>query len=283
MQIAQSLCFAYSSFQKDSALAYAIHMNELVKECGDKELIMEAKLDYARILSSMGFFKEALAIVNSTQHESLSPKLKVEYFLGQVTIYNHQKFFASSEIDSRRNDLIAQTYRDSLLQCAEVPSNVKAFTIAPTLLYQKRYNEAIHMLDSAYSSYPLYSRDAGILAYSLASAYQGKGDSQNAIKYFTVSAISDVTNGTRENRSLRILAKLIFESGDINRAYVYMKMQWRMQFYVMPELIQSKLRICIYSSTRLFKKKKSVNLLLSVAYSLHYSLFVSYCSFFSPS
>lgn len=223
VQIAQSLCFAYSSFQKDSALAYAIHMNELVKECGDKELIMEAKLDYARILSSMGFFKEALAIVNSTQHESLSPKLKVEYFLGQVTIYNHQKFFASSEIDSRRNDLIAQTYRDSLLQCAEVPSNVKAFTIAPTLLYQKRYNEAIHMLDSAYSSYPLYSRDAGILAYSLASAYQGKGDSQNAIKYFTVSAISDVTNGTRENRSLRILAKLIFESGDINRAYVYMK------------------------------------------------------------
>ena len=183
VQIAQSLCFAYSSFQKDSALAYAIHMNELVKECGDKELIMEAKLDYARILSSMGFFKEALAIVNSTQHESLSPKLKVEYFLGQVTIYNHQKFFASSEIDSRRNDLIAQTYRDSLLQCAEVPSNVKAFTIAPTLLYQKRYNEAIHMLDSAYSSYPLYSRDAGILAYSLASAYQGKGDSQNAIKY----------------------------------------------------------------------------------------------------
>jgi len=39
-----------------------------------------------------------------------------------------------------------------------------------------------HMLDSAYLSYPQYSRNAGILAYSLASAYQGKGDSKNAIK-----------------------------------------------------------------------------------------------------
>lgn len=74
---------------------------------------------------------------------------------------------------------------------------------------QKKYNDAIHMLDSAYLSYPQYSRNAGILAYSLASAYQGKGDSKNAIKYFAISAISDAISGTRENRSLRILAKLI--------------------------------------------------------------------------
>ncbi len=131
---AQSLCFEYSSFQKDSALAYAIHMNRFAQESNDKELIIEAKLDYSRILSSMGFFKEALAIVNSMQQKQLSPKLKAEYFLGQVTIYNHQKAFASNEDDSQENDLIAQIYRDSLLQCKEVPSNVRAFITAPTLL-----------------------------------------------------------------------------------------------------------------------------------------------------
>lgn len=43
------------------------------------------------------------------------------------------------------------------------------------------------------------------------------------IKYFAISAISDVLNGARENFSLKILAKLIFESGDIDRAYKYMK------------------------------------------------------------
>ena len=47
VQIAELLCFAYSSFQKDSALTYAIHMNELAQESGDGELIIEAKLDYA--------------------------------------------------------------------------------------------------------------------------------------------------------------------------------------------------------------------------------------------
>ena len=132
--IAQSLCFEYSSFQKDSALVYAIHMNNLAQKSNDKELLIEAKLDYSRILSSMGFFKEALAIVNSTQQEQLSPRLKAEYFLGQVTIYNHQKTFASNENDAQENDLIAQIYRDSLLQCKEVPSNVRAFMSAPTLL-----------------------------------------------------------------------------------------------------------------------------------------------------
>ena len=79
---AQSLCFEYSSFQKDSALAYAIHMNRFAQESNDKELLIEAKLDYSRILSSMGFFKEALAITNSMQQKQLSPKLKAEYFLG---------------------------------------------------------------------------------------------------------------------------------------------------------------------------------------------------------
>ena len=117
---AQSLCFEYSSFQKDSALAYAIHMNRFAQESNDKELLIEAKLDYSRILSSMGFFKEALAITNSMQQKQLSPKLKAEYFLGQVTIYNHQKTFASNENDAQENDLIAQIYRDSLLQCKEV-------------------------------------------------------------------------------------------------------------------------------------------------------------------
>ena len=221
--IAQSLCFEYSSFQKDSALVYAIHMNNLAQKSNDKELLIEAKLDYSRILSSMGFFKEALAIVNSTQQEQLSPRLKAEYFLGQVTIYNHQKTFASNENDAQENDLIAQIYRDSLLQCKEVPSNVRAFMSAPTLLFHKKYDNAIHILDSVYKSYAPYSRDAGIIAYSLASAYQGKNDSENMIKYFAISAISDVLNGARENFSLKILAKLIFESGDIDRAYKYMK------------------------------------------------------------
>ena len=80
------LCFEYSSFQKDSALVYAIHMNNLAQKSNDKELLIEAKLDYSRILSSMGFFKEALAIVNSTQQEQLSPRLKAEYFLAQFII-----------------------------------------------------------------------------------------------------------------------------------------------------------------------------------------------------
>ena len=49
VQIAELLCFAYSSFQKDSALTYAIHMNELAQESGDGELIIEAKLDLSLI------------------------------------------------------------------------------------------------------------------------------------------------------------------------------------------------------------------------------------------
>lgn len=138
------------------------------------------------------------------------------------------------------------------------------------------------MLDSAYLSYPQYSRNAGILAYSLASAYQGKGDSKNAIKYFAISAISDAISGTRENRSLRILAKLIFESGDIDRAYAYMK-------NAMEDAILCNARINTIEASdmylfidKAFQEKENANLLLLVAYLVRCALSVSYYLYFSP-
>ena len=83
--IAQSLCFEYSSFQKDSALAYAIHMNRFAQESNDKELLIEAKLDYSRILSSMGFFKEALAITKSNYLLDSKPNIFLDRSRSTIT------------------------------------------------------------------------------------------------------------------------------------------------------------------------------------------------------
>lgn len=41
--------------------------------------------------------------------------------------------------------------------------------------------------------------------------------------FLATSSISDIVNGTRENLSLRTLARLMFNEDDIDRAYAYMK------------------------------------------------------------
>ena len=61
------------------------------------------------------------------------------------------------------------------------------------------------------------------LAYTLSEAYALKGDRENQKYYLTLSAIADLKTSVREYISLRKLAFLLYEDGDIDRAYEYMK------------------------------------------------------------
>jgi hypothetical protein len=66
-------------------------------------------------------------------------------------------------------------------------------------------------------------RSYGYSAYTLAMAYGKLGDLDNKAYYLAKSAMSDIVNGVRENASLRELAFLLFKSGDLKRAYKYVK------------------------------------------------------------
>lgn len=224
--LAQQICFAYSAFMKDSSLVFAIKMSKFVNKEGNLEHIIESKINYISILGSMGFFKEANAMISNINPSTLTPKIRAEYILAQITIHNHQEKFASNSTDRDKNSLIAQAYRDSLLTYNNVDANIKSFLIVASLLYHKQYDSTIVFLNKKLKDYKPYSRDAGILDYSMALAFQKKKDNDNAIKYFIMSSIADIQNGVRANTSLRILAKLMFEKGDINRAYSYMNSAW---------------------------------------------------------
>ena len=60
------------------------------------------------------------------------------------------------------------------------------------------------------------------LAYTLSESYQLQGDRAAQRYYLTLSAISDLQSSVKEYISLRKLALLLYEEGDINRAYDYM-------------------------------------------------------------
>ena len=223
ISLAQQLCFSYSTFVKDSAIVYAAKMDEFARHSGSSERIIEARIDYVRVLCSMGYFREAIAMLSEIVPSTLSPRLHSEYLLGQVTIHNHQEEFATNPMDREQHRNEAQKYRDSLLLSNDIAPNIRVFIVAATLLSTREYDSAIKILDSVLVNLPPSSRDGGIVAYNMACAYQSKDDEENAIKYFTLSSIADIRNGVREYISLRKLANLMFDTGDIDRAYSYMK------------------------------------------------------------
>ena len=62
-----------------------------------------------------------------------------------------------------------------------------------------------------------------MLAYTLSEAYRLKGDKKGQKHYLALSAIADLKSAVKEYVSLRKLASLVYEDGDIDRAYNYLK------------------------------------------------------------
>ena len=60
-------------------------------------------------------------------------------------------------------------------------------------------------------------------AYTLSESYRLKGDKEKEKEYLIVSAMADMKTAVREYISLRKLAVLLYQEGDIERAYSYVK------------------------------------------------------------
>ena len=58
--------------------------------------------------------------------------------------------------------------------------------------------------------------------FTLASAYEAKGEGHTEIFYLTQTAIIDSKMAVREYASLQKLARLMYEKGDLERAYRYL-------------------------------------------------------------
>lgn len=62
-----------------------------------------------------------------------------------------------------------------------------------------------------------------MLTYTLSEGYRLKGDKQGQKHYLALSAIADLKSAVKEYVSLRKLASLVYDEGDIDRAYNYLK------------------------------------------------------------
>jgi len=62
-----------------------------------------------------------------------------------------------------------------------------------------------------------------ILAHKIGETYLREGDIDMQIRYFAISAISDIKNATKENASVHALAIALFENNDIDLAYYYIR------------------------------------------------------------
>jgi tetratricopeptide (TPR) repeat protein len=211
----------YESFVFDSAFFYVTKLKEAALQISEVELLAEAKIKEGFIFISGGLFKEAIDSLKSMQPETFSDSLKRKYYpvlaraYYDLADYNDKELFFDSYLS------IGNKYLDSaLIYTAE---NTNIYWSVESLRRMKK-----HDWRGAKFAFEYWMRNLdvpasyyGIATSSLGYIYQLTGYEDKAVEYLAKAAIADIKRSTKETVALRNLANILFENGQVSRAYKY--------------------------------------------------------------
>ena len=213
----------YRSFNTDSALYVAEERERIAIRLGNPEYIDNARMNKADVLGMTGMYKEVMDLMQNIHANRLSEAIRPYYYHIYRTVYGLMADYAVTEYEKKLYAELTDRYRDSLLLVN------KDNLLIHTLIQSDQYNvrnecdKAIRLLTDYLAQQKDYEHDVAICAYTLSESYRLKGDKEKEKEYLIVSAIADMKTAVREYVSLRKLAVLLYQEGDIERAYSYVK------------------------------------------------------------
>lgn len=213
----------YRSFNTDSALHMAEEREQIAIRLGNREYIDNARMNKADVLGMTGMYKEVMDLMRNIHIDRLPVDIHPYYYHIYRTVYGLMADYAVMAYEKKLYTELTDKYRDSLLLVNK--DNLLIHTLIQSDQYNVRneYDKAIRLLTDYLALQKDYEHDVAICAYTLSESYRLKGDKEKEKEYLIVSAMADMKTAVREYISLRKLAVLLYQEGDIERAYSYVK------------------------------------------------------------
>ena len=223
LAILGTLLDEYRSFNTDSALHMAEEREQIAIRLGNREYIDNARMNKADVLGMTGMYKEVMDLMRNIHIDRLPVDIHPYYYHIYRTVYGLMADYAVTAYEKKLYTELTDKYRDSLLLVNK--DNLLIHTLIQSDQYNVRneYDKAIRLLTDYLALQKDYEHDVAICAYTLSESYRLKGDKEKEKEYLIVSAMADMKTAVREYISLRKLAVLLYQEGDIERAYSYVK------------------------------------------------------------
>ncbi len=224
----------------DAALGYARRKAELAAAAQDRRMIRCSASDLATLYARCGNYVEAIGITGRIDTAGMDDSERYRYHNALYTIYEGMSLVAIDEADRSeyRQRLAAER---ASLAALFMPSE---FVRAEIMRTEGDDSSALRLLHSMPHDRREPSHARAIWAYSVAQSHLNTGHRDSAIYYLAMSAECDLRTPVHEYRSLYELAALLFERGDVERAYEYIN-------YSLEDAGRTNARINIHSINRL--------------------------------
>jgi hypothetical protein len=221
--IYQKLYEEYRGYNMNSALSVAEKNRMIAAELQNQQLINASEMNISELLGIMGMYKESLDRIDKIDRQQLDRQQLTHYFHLYHSLYALMSENSLSPKEKNHYAQLISQYKDSLLQT--IHSNTLDYNVVKSgkLVEQERYDEALFLMNQNYKSIEPTSLYLGSFAYELSNIYAKKGDTEQEKQYLIIASIADLKHAAKDYIALRKLAVLLYQEGDINRAYNYIK------------------------------------------------------------
>ena len=214
----------YAAYQYDSAYSYVSECLRLAESMGKQHQLNESRLDLAHILSTACLMDKAQSTLDQIDMSSLDSDQLIRYYRTQTDLLIYQAEYMQGTqyaaeyvqrlVDMRRRIADINMSHDNLDY---------QLTLAERLADSGQFQQAIDLLAKLLNNHKSGDRLFSIITSTMSFHYGQMGDKDHQMQYLIKSAESDLEGCIRENTSLRAIADRLFDEGDIDRAYRYMR------------------------------------------------------------
>ena len=210
----------YRSYNLDSQQYYTELRLDMAHSPFEKQVSL---LNYSEVLMRGGMYYETLAYMDSALQRPLDPVLDPYYSHLRRTLFGLMRDFAITDRERETYTAITQQYREEIMDVHPIGSFLHELVRADYLYEKQEYDSALYVLEAYEQAHRVEGQyEEPVFAFTRAQIYLAMRNREQARHYLTVSAIADLRNAIREYIALRELAVLLYEEGDIDRAYSYM-------------------------------------------------------------
>lgn len=222
-EIYQDLFGEYRNYNMDSALWIAEEKLVISQKMKKQKYIYSSKMNIAEIMSVTGMYKEALDIMAQIDRKQLDERQESYYLHVYHSIYTLMSENSFSKREKVFYQNLVSQYKDSSLMIKNPTSLSYRLINNNKLLQEGQLEKALETMLECYNEYNHSNSQIAIIAYGLSEIYNKKGDKEKEKLYLAISAAADLRMGVKEYIALQKLAILLYQEGDIDRAYRYIK------------------------------------------------------------
>ena len=211
----------YYQYNLDSATFYAREKLEVAYRIGTPALKFDAMLDIADRYVLSGMYVEAQEYLTKIDTTKLPYELLPRYYHVYHAFYDGMAANAGDPQLKAEYRRLKEHYQQRLYEKLGEDDIARLYIRTDMLLAEGKAYQVLQQLMERYETSEATRHERAILAYLIATVHQQEGNTEEAVRYYTESAIHDLKTPVHEYRSLYELASLLYKAGDLERAYRY--------------------------------------------------------------